>query len=210
MNKGNYLFLGIGISYIVVAIIQATLPGVLSVNLYVTVAFISFELTLFELIKSVAQLFYRSIENYEKMRVDYINLLEKNIAAFKPFSILNTDTQALENKLQAIQNNGKMAKYKKRAQFLKKAIWGLTVLQIVLCCVQATVIPLKSIPNDLLTAKMINVLSLLSFAFLFISYFITNTSDAANRVATEKLDTEASISEHFINIIERIGEDSNK
>lgn len=62
----------------------------------------------------------------------------------------------------------------------------------------------------MLTAKMINVLSLLSFAFLFISYFITNTSDAANRVATEKLDTEASISEHFINIIERIGEDSNK
>ena len=117
MNKGNYLFLGIGISYIVVAIIQATLPGVLSVNLYVTVAFISLELTLFELIKSVAQLFYRSIENYEKMRVDYINLLEKNIAAFKPFSILNTDTQALENKLQAIQNNGKMAKYKKEHNF---------------------------------------------------------------------------------------------
>lgn len=210
MNKGNYLFLGIGISYIVVAIIQACAHGVLGANIYVTVAFISLELTLLELIKSTTNAYCSNWEQYERTRNNYIGLLQRNISVFKPYSFFNDDTKVFEDKLQTVQNNNKTDKYRKRYCFLKKMVRCLTIVQIIFCSVQIIVTPLKIIPYDLFTTKTINVLSLLSFAFMFVSYFVSNTSISIDKEEQDKLAIELNVSNYYLDKIESINEYSKK
>ncbi len=52
LNKSNYILLGVAISYILIAIIQINIDGLLPASVYVTVAFVSLEFTTFEMLKS--------------------------------------------------------------------------------------------------------------------------------------------------------------
>lgn len=210
MNKGNYLFLGIGISYIVIAIIQACAPGVLGANIYVTTAFISFELTLLEFIKSTTNAYCANFEQYEKTQNNYICLLQRNISVFKPYSFFDDYTKMLENKLQTVQVSNKMDKDRKRYYFLKKIVHYLTVIQIIFCSIQIIVTPLKIVPDGLITTKTINVLSLLSLAFMFVSYFISNANILICKEAKDKLEIEMNISNYYLDKIESINEYSRK
>lgn len=210
MNKSNYLFLGIGISYIVIAIIQACVPGVLGANIYVTVAFVSFELTLLELIKSTTNICFSNIKRYEKTVDDYIGLLQRNITVFKPYSLFDNDTKMFEDKLQTVLGSNKKDKYKKIYYFLKKTVSCLTVFQIVFCSIQIIVSPLKIIPYDLITTKTINVLSLLSLAFMFVSYFIVNASISIDKEEQDKLAIEKNVSNYYLDKIESINEHTRK
>ena len=210
LNKSNYLYLGIGISYIVIAIIQACIPGVLGANIYVTVAFVSFELTLLELIKSTTNAYCSNCEQYERTRNNYIGLLQRNIAVFKPYSFFDDDTKMFEDKLQTVQGSNKTDKYRKRYCFLKKMVSCLTVFQIVFCSIQIIVTPLKIIPYDLITTKTINVLSLLSFAFMFVSYFISSASNSIDKEEQDKSAIELNVSNYYLDKIKSINEHTKK
>lgn len=54
LNKSNYILLGMATSYILSAVIQIRTDGLLPATLYVTVAFVSLEFTIFEMLKSTS------------------------------------------------------------------------------------------------------------------------------------------------------------
>ena len=61
MKNSNFILLGVAVAYIVIAIIQGSADGTLSANIYVTVAFLSLELTILEAIKSITNLLSNNI-----------------------------------------------------------------------------------------------------------------------------------------------------
>lgn len=203
MKNSKYIFLGIGVSYIVVAIMQVTAKGPLSAALYFTVAFIALELTLLELIKSVLKRILDNIASMEMIKSEYIALLRRNICAFEKHPSLQKDIDAFNSKLDEQLSDTKLQKQKKHAIRLSKFINILSVCQIVFCCVQIIITPLKLIPYDLITTKTINVLTLLSFALVFLSYFLL-TFDDDKKQRLEQIKIEKNVSEYYLDAVERI------
>ena len=209
MKNCRYIYLGLAVSYIVVAIIQATAKGALSAALYVTVAFVTLELTLFEIIKSVLKRILDNITSMEMIKSEYVSLLQRNICAFEKHPFLQKDIDEFNSKLDKQLSNTKPQKIKKRALHLSKFINVLSICQIVICCVQVIITPLKLIPYDLITTKTINVLTLLSFALVFISYFLSSFDDDKKQML-EQINIEKNVSEYYLDVVERINHENEQ
>ena len=205
MKNSNYIFLGVSISYFIITLIQLLSANALSANVYITVAWVSLELTLFELLKTIVNAYIASIKKHCNLCSEYLSLLKRNRDALKNNAEFTTLTQNYNTKIEDVQNDLKIKNSGKRIILAKSLLSALTVLQMVFCTVQFIIIPLKAIPYDALTNKTINILTLLSFSFMFLSYFISSLIQNGEQQQQEKLDIEKDISNHYLDIIETIG-----
>lgn len=177
MNNANVIYLGIAASYIVVAIVQLKAPSMLPTSLYLSVAYVSFDLAFFELVKIAFYNYYHSYKNIINLASREIQLCDKHIETLEKYKNLEeeikeyVDTKNLAiEKLEKIKNDRKPIAVKKTMEIT-------TVLQVVICCGTIIITPLRKIPDELFANKLIGVFGLLSFSLLSISYYMKNKYD---------------------------------
>ena len=180
MNKSNYILLGVAISYILIAIIRINIDGLLPASVYVTVAFVSLEFTTFEMLKSTTCFLIHSIKVINIIAKSRTEFIERSIKTYDRFNVLGNETKFLKNELTMLPNSDILVQNNRKIKALEKFIMAVSGIQIVICTIQIMITPLKLIPYDKLTNKMINAMTLISFAFMFLSYFISNISDNHN------------------------------
>ena len=205
--KGKHIYLGIAISYFILAIIQFQLPGTLSANLYVTIAFASLELSILQIIKSLLQCVKRNYREKHLLIKNYSDRLKRNIKLFEPYKSLDGYTQLFRSKLKDLpEQDNHEAMIKK----IDKLDFALTFFQIVFCTIQMTIMPLKIIPFDALTNKTINVLTIISFAFMFLSYYFTSDEKEKQNSMKERLSIEENLSNYYFDVIESINKETDQ
>ena len=204
MSKGNYFFLGIAISYLVVAIIQLNIPGVISASVFATVAFVSLELTILETIKIIANNFVKTNKAMIKVAEERCLEIENILSIIKKYPVLEEDVHKLQDEKAYMTDIIKTKERSKMLRFTEKIYSRLFALQIVVCIVQITITPLKIIPYDIITTKTINILTLITFAFMFFTYFVSNFENDRYERIQEKLLVNKKTSEYYLNLLKLI------
>lgn len=204
MNKGNYFFLGIGISYLIVAIIQMIVPKALSAVVFVTVAFISLELTMLEFLKTLSEILL-------KINRDMICIAKERRSEIKSILSIIEKNSKLEEEIRKLKEEEvymtdliKKQEQSKTVSFVKKINSLLFALQIIMCMVQIIVIPLKIIPYDAITTKMINIVTLITFSIMFFSYFVSNKMNDKYELTSAKLLVNKDTTEYYLKLLKKI------
>lgn len=208
MNKSNYILLGVAISYILIAIIQINIDGLLPASVYVTVAFVSLEFTTFEMLKSTTCFLIHSLKVINIIAKSRTEFIERSIKTYDRFNVLGNETKFLKNELTMLPNSDILVQNNRKIKALEKFIMAVSGIQIVICTIQIMITPLKLIPYDKLTNKMINAMTLISFAFMFLSYFISNISDNHNNDQKEKWHIYETICFGYLEILEKVAADN--
>ena len=212
MNKniGNYFLLGIAASYLALAVVQATLPGLLPMHLYVTVAYASLGISFLELIRSILKRIYDLRNSRRETLRRELDICEKHIQVLSKYSALEEDLkqhQEIQRKLkvrkEAIQNQ-------KHSQWPKHVSNIVSCLQIVYICIMAAITMVKKIPNDLSSNRVICFNSLVSFALLFISFYVGSSmeTDDSVSIASHLSDVEE-IERYYLNLLDKATPSSN-
>lgn len=204
MNKSNFIFLGMATSYILIAIIQSSIDGTLPASIYVTIAFVSLEFSALEILKGLINFLIYNIKQLNtnvKWQKDFI---DRNIKVYNNFDVLNDEVTEMKNELTMLQNNYDISKNSRIIKYWEKILSVVTCVQIIICTIQIIVIPLKLIPYDKLTNKVINVVTLASFAFMFLSYFLSNIYNDSSRDMEESMNIYGTTSSAYLKILEKI------
>ena len=81
----------------------------------------------------------------------------------------------------------------------------LTIIQVVICGLMLILTPLKAIPNDIENNKVLGILGLITFAFLFISAFFLSKYDKKNE--HEKQMERNAVSNYYLNLMKKMTEE---
>jgi len=202
--------LGIAISYFIISIIQWNLQGLLPMSLYISIAWISLELSAFELLKTCFSYLQAMHTNQIKITKDEIDLCDNRISVISRFDELKSDVEpystfrtTLVERVDKLNKNISMLR-------LGKVIDGLSIAQIIMACIVVTITSLKKIPNDLRTNKIVSVMSLLAFSVLMINYYIKEKYDQTIKeydLTTEKAKT---MELYYLNVLKKIHTNNNK
>lgn len=204
MSKGNYLFLGIAISYLVVATIQFSVPGVISASVFVTVAFVSLELTILETVKIISNNFVKTNKVMVKVAEERCLEIENILSIIKKYSVLEEDTNKLQDEKAYLKDIIKTNSQSRKIIFIEKATSLLSAFQIVFSIIQIIVTPLKIIPYDIFTTKTINIVTLLAFSMMFFSLFASNVENDRYERIQEKLLVNKKTSKYYLNLLTQI------
>lgn len=204
MSKGNYLFLGIAISYLVVATIQFSVPGVISASVFVTVAFVSLELTILETVKIISNNFVKTNKVMVKVAEERCLEIENILSIIKKYSVLEEDTNKLQDEKAYLKDIIKTNSQSRKIIFIEKATSLLSAFQIVFSIIQIIVTPLKIIPYDIFTTKTINIVTLLAFSMMFFSLFVSNVENDRYERIQEKLLVNKKTSKYYLNLLTQI------
>lgn len=204
MSKGNYLFLGIAISYLVVATIQFSVPGVISASVFVTVAFVSLELTILETVKIISNNFVKTNKVMVKVAEERCLEIENILSIIKKYSVLEEDTNKLQDEKAYLKDIIKTNSQSRKIILIEKATSLLSAFQIVFSIIQIIVTPLKIIPYDIFTTKTINIVTLLAFSMMFFSLFASNVENDRYERIQEKLLVNKKTSKYYLNLLTQI------
>lgn len=210
MVNGNIFILGISISYFAVAIIQAIVPGTLSAALYVTVSFVSLELSILELIKICINSLIRNYRIRKQITAGNCAQLHRTIINIEKYKTLYD--VASELRLESKESTHKHQELKKDRIYkrLEQVCPIISSVQIILCVLQIVITPLKLIPYNLLTTKVINVCSLMSLAIVFFSYYISSWSEDTIRTILSQQQTSENMASFYLTLIENINQAQEK
>lgn len=201
MSKGNYFFLGIAISYLIVTIVQFNIDGVINASVFVTVAFVSFELTVLEAIKMASDNFVKANKSMIKVAKERCLEIENILSIIEKCPVLEEETHKLQNEKTYMIDIIKTKEQSKIIRFLKNLYSKLLALQIVICMVQIIVTPLKIIPYDIITTRTLNIVTLFTFSVMFFSYFLSSIGNDIDERMKIKWSTNQKTSEYYLNIL---------
>lgn len=210
MVNGNIFILGISISYFAVAIIQATVPGSLSATLYVTVSFVSLELSFLELIKICINSLITSHSIRKQITAGNCAQLHRTIINIEKYETLCDVVSELRLELKESTHKHQELKKDRIYKRLERVYPIISSVQIIFCVLQIIITPLKLIPYDLLTTKVINVCSLMSLAVVFFSYYISSWSEDTLRTILSQQQTSENMASFYLALIENINQSQEK
>lgn len=204
--RKNYTLLALAIIYGIIAIIQMVTPGILATQLYFSVAFISLNTTLCEAIKSIINQIRENNSTANIIAIDGMNTIGKNIELIKQYPFLSELKDRLQSEYDDLSKRLESKEETPRDKRLKKIESIISFVEILDILFFAIVTPLKIIPNDLLTNKVINIMSLLSVAFAFLSIYMSDNTSNSLECLREKNRIYCQISNYYSNIIKKISE----
>ena len=158
--KKNYTLLALAIVYVIVAIIQIFAPGILAIQLYFSVAFISLSTTLCEAIKSYMNLIRTVEDTASSIALEGKKVIGKDIEAIKRYPVSSALKEYLQMEYDDLSKRlepKRETRWGKRLKIIDSIIPFVEIFDILLF---AIITPLKIIPNSLLTNKVIDVMSL--------------------------------------------------
>lgn len=204
LNKSNYIFLGVAIGYFVIAIVQSTEDIILPAAVYVTITFVSLELTLFETIKKLLELIVKNMKQLNAKIKWQEEFIDRIIKIYYKFSDCDVEIRKMKSELTELKSNYDILRNVKTIKKMEKLISFTTCIQTIFCTVLIIITPLKLIPYDSFTSKLINTLTIMSFAFTFLSYFIFNTFEEERRNIDLKYEIYETVSLDYLKILEKI------
>lgn len=204
--KKNYTLLALAIVYGIVAIMQFFADGIFSMRLYFSVAFISVLTTLCEFLKSSI----KWMRLLNKERSDNIlerqNRIKEHIVVLGQYPALFELTEAYKKSFEDMSKyleQKPKGLHDKFLDFEERILPFVEIFQIL--CI-AIITPLKIVPNNLLTNKIISILSLLSVAFAFWSIYMNEATSNMIEQNQEERRKLFQTSDHYLNIIKKISE----
>ncbi len=204
MKKGNYLYLGIVTIYLVFAVSQFFKPELLPFPLYYNASWIAFELTLLEVAKTSAKIVK---ERNDKMLIymrKEIDLCSREANHYKRFSSLSKECETLEKQKGEMEKQLEVINNDRKVIIIEKCVNIMTILQMIFCSVQFAFIFISEVPDTLQTNKIVNVLSLASFALMVLTIFISRLDEDDSREADFKVAMCSRIREDKLEIMDKI------
>ena len=210
MNKGNYLFLGIAASYIVIAVVQWTTQGLLPMSLYISIAWVSLDVAILELIKTAFQYMQAIHAHQIKITQDEIDLCDKHISVIGKYNALRAEVERHTEFRPTLVERAKKLNGNKSIRRMGKVIDGLSIAQIIIACVMVAITSLKQIPNDLANNKVVGILSLLAFAFLMLTYFVKGSIEPVLSESESTIRNADMLENYYLDILEKVAPKTNQ
>lgn len=172
----NCALLALAIVYGIVAVLQFFADGIFSMQLYFSVAFISVLTTLCEGMKSSIKWMRVLKKESSNSVLEIQNSMKEHIAVLGQYPALFELTDQYKKSMEGMSKHLEEKPKAFRDKFLdfEERILPFVEIFEILCI--AIITPLKIIPNNLLTNKVINILSLLSVAFAFWSIYMNEAT----------------------------------
>ena len=203
--KGKYIFLGIAISFFIIAYIQYTISSPLTARIYVTVALVSVNLSVLELLKTITQIIQVYAEKLKLIYIEENTYLNKSINLFEKYKSLKDDIDYFKCHLDKKQTKeNKIQKYDKTIYVTSIITTIFTILQIVMCTVECVITQLYTIPYDDITNQFINITTLVAFGFMFLTYFVKYYHEEKLQKLEYDMKVENKISTYYLSVIEKI------
>lgn len=200
----NYFLLALAIVYCIIALIQFSIDGILETKLYFSIAFISLDTTLFECLKSSTK-WLRTLKHQRvEIDVEFQNNAKRHIdilGKYSDFSELVAPYQSLCDGTQQNTNVSSKNRWDKTLDLFESVIHFAEIFLILSI---GLITPLKEIPNNLQTAKIIDILSLLSVAFAFFSIYINESMAKSIEESQARRRDFFRASNYYLDIIEKI------
>ncbi len=194
--QNNYHILAVGIIYLIITIIQITVKGLLPAWLYFSITFVTIDITLCESLKySINQLF--SIYNFQIETLDFI---ESNIDVLRECNGVDSYLEILNKANKKKQKTYNRDECSKSLKFLNTLCRAVEFFEFFSCALMILISPLKAIPYDLQTNRIISIFTLLSFSVTLISLFFTRYFDSKN---VFKVDNKE-LSRYYLDVIKKI------
>ena len=187
--KSNILFLGIAIAIITLALVQIFSENMLPMSIYMCVAWGSLILSLGELLK--ASLYRTKMLRSEAIRMikNGLDLSDQHIAIFDMLPGKEKEKIAYCNTQRKLTERYKKYEKNDPSKKIEVSIRIVSVAQTIILFAGFACGMTKNIPNGPQENRVISILSLLSFAILFVSYYLTHAIDEKiredNRIAQE-------------------------
>ena len=202
-NK-EFLYIGIAASFITLAVTQWFLSDMLPLSLYMCIAWITLELSLLELIKSIGSSYKHSLQRMQNLIYLEINRCNRVIDTIKDCAELSKEYECNINTKKEFSEELEKMKKNKKVELLERILNIFTIIQVVICFVQFPLMMVKGVPNNLLSNKILGVLSLLSFAFLLISFFFSRNFEQTFKSMDEKIKIMYDTSDYYINLLDKV------
>ena len=160
-RKGNNVILSLGISYLLIGIIYKALNMIVPDSIIVTIAYVSFIISLSELFKKLTKCTIK-IGN---STVEFAKKINREFT--------NDEIQKLINKIE------------KRISRSKILLNLFEILEYTCMFFVIIFVPLKNISEDLL--NIANIMSIISFALIFITIYAEDSVDFYTKIAERKI-----------------------
>lgn len=203
-HQRNYTLIALAIVYFIIAVIQICFDGILETQLYFSVAFISINTTLCELIKSMLNWIRTLRRRQNEIKIDEQNLVKRHIEVLGQYSCLFDLVEQHQKKYESLENDSEPEKKIRRAKTLDVIESVISFVEILSILSIAIITPLNIIPNSLQTTKVIDVLSLLSIAFAFLSVHINESISQMINQDRKIIGYSSHLSDYYLDIIDSI------
>lgn len=204
--RKNYALLALAIVYGIVAVLQFFADGIFSMQLYFSVAFISLLTTLCESMKSCTNWIYTLEQETNTIILEGQEYIKRNIEIVERYPELSQVQEKLREEYDELSQKVKpkpKTRFTKYLNFLDTLIPFVEVFQVI--CI-AIITPLKIIPNNLQTNKIISVLSLLSVTFAFGSMYANEATSEIIKHSRARRQDFIRTSDYYINLCKTISE----
>lgn len=202
-RKGNYFLLSLFAVYMIIAIIQFAEKSLLPAWLYVSISFVTVNVTICETLKSIMIGTIKLSKNTIATENRFINNLNKMAKVCSKFDKLNLERDSLINLLNEISKTDTCDKATKKIKRAEKILHFFEFLEVFLCTAIILITPLRVIPYDIFTTKMISAMSLFSFSLIFFSIYIND--DINNAISyTPEEDSYFEMCQLTMNTLEKI------
>ena len=121
---------------------------------------------------------------------------------------MNNEIKWLKDELTMLPNNDNLSKNNREIKYLRKIFSLMSCIQIIICTIQIMITPLKFILYDKLTNEAINIVTLVSFVFMFLSYFFSNLWDGHNVFQEERWHIYETTCSDYLKILEKVASDN--
>lgn len=175
-RKSNYFVLSLFVVYIIIAIIQISLDGLLPAWLYVSISFVSISISSCEVLKSILALIIKILKKQLATTNKFIDNISRNINIYSYYDKLKDEKEILCNSLEKIKDKNILAKNNKKIALYEKMIHLIEFFEILSSTIMLFITPLKLIQYDNITNRINSILALFSFAFIFLSLYINNVA----------------------------------
>lgn len=200
----NHFLLALAVVYFIIAGIQISVDGLLSIRFYFSIALISVCTTGCEFIKSAIKLIRLLRGQMSDMDSMMQSDIMKHIDVLGQFPFLTEITEQYRKDAEKMKISPETKAAKVMRKTLEKIEAFIPFIEALLIMLFCLITPLLEIPNDLEINKVINTLSIISVAFAFFSICVNETVSEMIEREEEKFKSRFRTSDYYLGIIKLI------
>lgn len=172
MKKMNPFSAGFGVAYLILAIMQLVSEGLFPFKIFYTISIVSFNVSVIELIRTLCNRILLGTDHIKHLNEKMQNNQDYMIDPFYSLTeeqrkLANEDLQQSIERVDEIRKRNE--KLEKKVKKINEWISFIGYSFVVVCLI---ITPSLNILDTLITNKMVNVITLLTFSIMFFSIFL--------------------------------------
>lgn len=176
-SKTNFTLLSLAIIYFILAFVQMSIPKMLPASLYVGISFVAVVVSISEVTISMLR---RTIE-LNTFIIKYDSSLIQAQKRAKSITENATDKTCISDSIKELServfDEVRLKKADQSISRAKKLIIAVEFIEVFMSVAILVITPLKAIPYDFNTNKLLSSLSLISFGLIFFAIYSNNTTN---------------------------------